>query len=361
MREYARERLETSGEAEATRQRHADRYLALAERGGPELEGPEQAIWLARLGQEHDNVRAAIGWALATGRQSLVARFGWALHIFWAMRGHHREGRRWMDAALDGALSPPDEARALAALGLLARMHGDYAESIARLGQALERFRALGDTTATLMTLNRLGHSARLAGDYARSKDLAEEGLGLARRTGDTARIVWMLDVLGLVALAEADYPRAVALFEEALPLAREIGDRRYSAAAAMNLAQAALATGQYATADEQNRAAFAESRELGLRRAIALSLDTQASIAAGRRQPRHAARLFGAAEMARELESLARWSPSDQAIYGPHLARVREQLDAATFAAEWESGRALTVDEAITHALDGDGATNTP
>src|SRR5262249_21695328 len=55
LREFASEQLEASGEREATQARHAAHYLALAERAGPALEGPEQGTWFGRLEREHDN------------------------------------------------------------------------------------------------------------------------------------------------------------------------------------------------------------------------------------------------------------------------------------------------------------------
>jgi predicted ATPase/class 3 adenylate cyclase len=56
IREYGLECLAASGEMEATRQAHADYYLALAEEAKAKLEGPQQAVWLER---EHENLRAA--------------------------------------------------------------------------------------------------------------------------------------------------------------------------------------------------------------------------------------------------------------------------------------------------------------
>ena len=61
VRQYAKEKLEDAGDAEDTRQRHAEFFLGLAERAAPELTRSEQAAWLERLGREHDNLRAALG------------------------------------------------------------------------------------------------------------------------------------------------------------------------------------------------------------------------------------------------------------------------------------------------------------
>ena len=70
IREYARERLEESGEAESIKRAHAEYFLALAEEAEPRLWGSEDAEWLDRLEEEHDNIRAALSWALSVMKSS---------------------------------------------------------------------------------------------------------------------------------------------------------------------------------------------------------------------------------------------------------------------------------------------------
>src|SRR5215208_4314053 len=64
VRQYAREKLEESGEGEDILRRHAEFFLALSERAMSELWGRQQDEWRERLERENDNLRAAIGWAL---------------------------------------------------------------------------------------------------------------------------------------------------------------------------------------------------------------------------------------------------------------------------------------------------------
>ncbi len=96
LREYALAQLEASGEGETVRQRHAAFYLAVAELAEPHLQGPNQASWLDQLEAEHDNFRAALGWALRPGSSrdatELAVRLAAALAEFWWPRGHCVKG-----------------------------------------------------------------------------------------------------------------------------------------------------------------------------------------------------------------------------------------------------------------------------
>jgi predicted ATPase len=62
IREYALERLNESGEAQAIRQAHASFYLALAVEAEPTLRGALQSLWMGRLRAEHNNMHAALAW-----------------------------------------------------------------------------------------------------------------------------------------------------------------------------------------------------------------------------------------------------------------------------------------------------------
>jgi hypothetical protein len=143
VQQYATERLMQAGEQPSTRRRHRDWFAAFADEAGAKLEGPEQAPWLERLAQEHDNLRLALDWcterAAAEGGarwRGVLAEQGWvggrlsevlqarlagdelvvglrlagALSPFWRVRGYCREGRERLGRllVLAGITSPSD-------------------------------------------------------------------------------------------------------------------------------------------------------------------------------------------------------------------------------------------------------------
>ena len=184
VRQYAREKLEEGAEAEEMRRRHAAYYLTMAERAGSELWGQEQGGWLERLERENGDLRAALAWALDTNAET-AGRLCWALWLFWWARGHHREGRRWSEAALGRELPPAWRARVLpvAAAMLYAANDHDPAE---------ERWR---------------------------------EGLSVSLREGDTLAEGYARSGLGLSTLVRGDHEAAAARFAEALPLLEACGN----------------------------------------------------------------------------------------------------------------------------------------
>src|SRR5204863_2865309 len=83
LREYAREQLTLNQEADLVQRQHAAYYVQVAETVEPKLFGPQMALWLAYLETEHNNVRAALTWALATGDSTTVLRLCGVMHWHW--------------------------------------------------------------------------------------------------------------------------------------------------------------------------------------------------------------------------------------------------------------------------------------
>ena len=127
IREFALEKLGTSGEAEFFRRRHAEFFLALAEEAEPYLQTAQAGEWLNRLEDEHDNLRAAIRWLFENDAE-MAARLAAAMRGFWVFHNYLTEGRALLQAALEGASSAVSF-KLLNGLGMLAKYQGDYAAS----------------------------------------------------------------------------------------------------------------------------------------------------------------------------------------------------------------------------------------
>jgi tetratricopeptide (TPR) repeat protein len=261
LQEYAWERLEASGEAEAVRRAHAAYYLQLAEEAEPALQGPEQGVWLGRLEREHDNLRAALQWAQDSGEAEIGLRLAGALGHFWYLQGHWSEGRRWLDALLalpapvgDPALAaaPHNQVRvaALNAAAWLAARQFDYERARALAEDSAALARSMDDVPGLIDALRVLEDEARFHRfvlDEAR--ELGTQSVALARSIADDWRTARALLWLGCDVGEAGDPARAVALWEESGALYRACGDSDGRAYALFQLGELSNDTGKIAQA----------------------------------------------------------------------------------------------------------------
>ena len=358
VREYARERLEEREEAEETRQRHADYYLALAERAEPELKGPEQVAWLQRLELEHDNLRAAMGWLLGQGDTASAARLGWALWIFFWIHGYFSEGRRWMEAALARDPHAPPAVRALALLttSVLAYGQADHARAAPLAEESLALYRSIGDPLRIASALSMVGLIAAGLKQYERAIPLMEEAVQRYLTVGEKWGAALLLSYSAVIPLERGDYARAIQLTEEALALARQIGDRIGIYASLYNLASLAQARGNHAEAARLFGEALGLSVEMGDIGNTAYCLEGLAGVAAAEGELVRAARLWGAAEALLATGEAAVYAHTpDRSQYEHAVSAARQRLDERRWEEAWAAGRAMTVDQAIAYALEDD------
>lgn len=101
IRQYARERLEESGEADSARRAHLEYFTGLAATAEPRLRRADQLTWLAVLGPEHGNIAAAMRGALAAGDGAGALRLAAAAGWYWWLGGHKAEGLELVIAAAE--------------------------------------------------------------------------------------------------------------------------------------------------------------------------------------------------------------------------------------------------------------------
>jgi predicted ATPase/class 3 adenylate cyclase/uncharacterized protein HemY len=278
IHEYAREKLEESGEANELKRRHAVYFLQFAERADPALRGPEQVIWYKRLEEEHDNLRSALRWSLEADALQIALRLGGALWLFWSTYLHVSEGRSWLETALtrEGSAShilAPFRAKALRAAGNLALEQNEHEHAAMWHEESLALYRQLGDRAGVAAELNNLGLLAMHLQDYARAQPLLEQSLSAQREAGDRAGMATALLNLGHIYENQGDYNAARPLLEASLAIRKEMGDRAASTDQLNDLGDMARIQGRYSEA----RALFMESlailREAGDMHGVGASL----------------------------------------------------------------------------------------
>ena len=395
VRQYAREKLRLSGEAEAVGRRHAEFFLALAEEAEPELSKPRQGEWLDRLETEHDNLRAALSWALER-EMDLGPRMAGALCRFWHTRGYLSEGRRYLEEAVARSDVVPAtvRAKALDGLGWIAEPQGDYGRARVAYEESLELYRSSNDNKGVANALGDLGSLALDRGDYEQAYSLLEESLTLHRELGTKEEVVGVLNGLGVLASAKGDREQSISFFREALALSRRSGSVRKNAASLGNLGITMLVHGDPEQATvllEKSLALFQDIGDssniaIGLmysalaaltqgdhERVKALSeeslkllqkgedkqhipdcLEIMAGGAGAQGRAQRAAWLWGAAEAMREDICLP-LQPEDRKLLDPYLVTARSSLSEADWQAMLAQGRAMTPEQAIEYALSAE------
>jgi predicted ATPase/DNA-binding SARP family transcriptional activator/DNA-binding CsgD family transcriptional regulator len=404
IHQYAQEVLEQGEQVEEVQGQHGAFFLALAEEAEPKLAGPRQGVWVERLEAEHDNLREALSWFLDHEQGGETAlRLGAALWRFWHTRGHLSEGTKWLERVLTegNPAASPARVQALEGMGWLLQSQGDYErarvpyEEMLTLAQELsdnaniatalnslgtvaahqgdnERARALlqenlgvieeleeeGDPATTLKKFyvsNLLGYLAiNDEGDYAWGTVLWEESLALAREAGDDFSVGITLGNLGHVALLQRDFERAKARSEEALASANELGSAGVELVptACLNLGLATLGLGEHERAMGSFEEALVTSQNMGRTPTVIETLEGMASLAGAVGKAAHAARLWGAAEAAREATGIIAFSPGELALHEPHLALASSQLGDEAWQDALAEGWAMSLEEAAECAL---------
>jgi non-specific serine/threonine protein kinase len=193
------------------------------------LPGPQQRVWLDRLDQEQNNLRAALRWATESNDEAAIElglQLSSALWQFWAYRGYLEEGRDQLARVLSlpGTLHAPlkaARAKALTSAGLLAIRYSDYAEAGRLLEAGLRLWREQGNDgrQGAALALDGLGWVASAFGEFARARELYQASLQLHRElnTLGNSEAADTLAHLGMADFFDGDLVSAHALVEESL------------------------------------------------------------------------------------------------------------------------------------------------
>ncbi|MDG6109977.1 tetratricopeptide repeat protein [Dactylosporangium aurantiacum] len=286
---YCRERLAEAGEEPALRRAHARHQLALARRADPFLRRAEQLEWLAVLSAEHENLMAALRWAVREDRPTAM-RLVAALAAYWWLGGRRTGVGDLAAELLDDVPDGLDEEYVSCVVHAEARAgagHRRRADDIMRTMRGPLRHpfgAAVWGMTTTSEHATRTP-SARLLGDDPWNVALGRLGFAMLAvldgRTGDgeaelravlasfrTVGERWgtaqALDGLAGVAAWRGEWARAHELWREALALLDELGAGLESADVLCRRAEAHRRQGDLAAAAADLRRAAGLSAAAG-------------------------------------------------------------------------------------------------
>lgn len=281
VRQFADEQLACSGKLEETRNRHFAFHLALAEESRSRLRRGEQLVWMNRLEQDYDNLRAALEWSLryeklpgpvSEEEESIIQasfRYAGALYMFWRMRDQWSEGRKWLKRVLDQPARQPvtrERSRALNAAALLAAEQADLREARQLADQNLALAHELGDAHILARAFHARGVVLWKQKDYAAAHDSCEQAVVRFREMGNRLAMAGSLQILGRIAINQHNLEMAHTYLTECVQLFREFSNTIELYASLSDLGLLAYLRNDFSTArscHESSLVYFREARNI--------------------------------------------------------------------------------------------------
>jgi predicted ATPase/DNA-binding SARP family transcriptional activator len=353
-REYALERLEHSGEAEALFRRHAEYCLAFVEEARQHLDGLDACDWLHRLEADGSNLHAALSWAERAGETELLLELGGALASFWVMRGHRRDAERWLHRAIDhGGGYGHRRVESLCEAASLSLRLGEIENARELAARCIAEFKALRDASGITRCLLIQAPIAAVEGNYARAEALLIDAARVAREAGDEELVATATVRLGQVALYRGEHQRADDLLQAGFEVFGDLGRGWEAAWALKQIGLLALDRGNCARASELIRESLRRLLEAGWIGGVIVDggLEALAALAALEGQTCRAMRLLGAAGSSREHGGASLVIPFEHSLHERTVALIRDQHRKEEVTAAFEEGRAMSVEQALRYA----------
>jgi predicted ATPase len=402
LREFGWERLSAEEQTDVSR-RHAEYFLNLKAQAERYLWGAERAVWLERLEADHDNLCAVLERAKRGDHSRLGLQLAVELVQFWYGLGYSRKVLDYLLALLEqdtgddlllraralreagdlahalgdvegarhvyiqheqmmqqtGNESDPD---LLYVQGRLALEAGDYRAARRHFEKALEGMRRLERWEGVFYVLTEIGYAAIQQGDPAGVIPSLEESAAICREHQSLGGEAYALLVLGKalyhLGSQQPDSAPVLKRARECLERSRQI---RHTMKHLAGEADALLALGrvswkeaQYAEAEAQMLEGLRMYRRLGDLSGVEAALDALAQVRGETGRAVSAARFAGAAETIREAQR-RQVLPADRPDYDRCISTLRLALGEEAFMAAWETGRAMTWEEAVADALGED------
>ncbi|MDQ2944104.1 MAG: LuxR family transcriptional regulator [Candidatus Dormibacteraeota bacterium] len=351
MRQYAFERLVTSGDAEAIQLRHAEHFAATEVAVTGRL-GPSGLIQL-RTGQSAEevaNLRAALQFVRRKG-PALALRVATQLSPLLRRDGHLREGRNALKELL-AAWPAVDEVRlrALLELRIITYAMGEFEFCLEIAREALQVAEALGEPGPLNEARIALALSNRVMRRFDEATEYFKAALESVIALGDEQAAEHLRSGLAMTALLAGDPKRARALLDDVLGRHSQDSDVRLNVLSVLSIAELVDGNAQHARDHllEVVRGGIANAA-----RTIKINgIEVMAAIELDLGHPEASLRLAGAAEAFRREDGSV-LSPLGVTILQPYTDRARARFDSDRTAVLLSEGGQMSLEEALQYFLE--------
>jgi predicted ATPase/class 3 adenylate cyclase len=359
IRAYAYDQLRGSSELDATKRRHVEYFLTVAQRlhrllsGG---RGDQRLEARQRFELELDNMREALRWVFRSGNDApsadeadLGLKLCAELTPLWDDSGYFREERQWLEQAtnqsgtedsMELGLCQVRLARLLILQGDL-RQAQDVAKDSVRTWRRLNKSRQLSDA------LSAVGRCEELSGNMEAASQAFEESLSLAQQSEDAYAMTRALGNLALLEHDKKNYGRSLELMHTSVPLLLQLGDELGVLQARHNMACTLRQMGRLEDAYQQMRQQISDVVKFGDAEMVMVLAEDYAALLAERGDHRPATHLLGAVDAMRQRSGTPRDPAQEREVNEPFHA-ARAALGDSTWEREYQVGATLAVDDAL-------------
>jgi predicted ATPase len=340
LRQFATEKLETSGEAGAARDAHTAYYAEFMQQREADLTGRRQLEALDEIEVDFENVRVAWNWALKQKNYTAIGQSLGGLSWFCAYRSRDQEYTELFQKAREQLAPDPDEEPHLV-WGRILGAEYFISREVDSVERALAIAQKHNNRRLTAVCLRLLGEIAFNASDHAKALSLYEESLAHFRDLDHSFFIAEGLYEIAEIYRLLGQPEEAIKFARQSLAMSREIGDKYWASQSLVNTGVIALYTGNYTEAEGHLREANTIAQKLGYRKGI-----TESNVVLGK-----LAFLNGDFETAKALAEEALEIATD--IGNKRIARSASDLGSTVAAALGEESNEHPDEQALVPVTD--------
>jgi predicted ATPase/DNA-binding CsgD family transcriptional regulator len=352
VRQFGREQLANAGESHATRRRHADYFLHLADARNPAVPGVGDFEWFERIARELENIRLALLTLDESGDDCGLLRLAVANYELWRVHGFHEEAQQWLNKALEREPKAPPEhyARAYGELGEFAMQGGKYSEARSSFEEELKFAKYSESGYVVACACIRLGVLAYRIGELDQANAyVAQAEQILLTLGGESAAALPALGVVytsfGDTANVQGNLDQASERLEQSIAIHRETGWGWVLTDALGGLGAVNFQRGDFETAGKNYLEGLDVAAKAGYVPHTVSILFGLAAVAATVGQPERAARILGAAE-ARRIKFGRVVYPRDRAVLERCETLLGAQLEESQLESLRQNGASLSQDD---------------